>query len=210
MTIRVNSSDCLIQIPIYMRCKMDWCNLYQLVLQNRLTKEVFVYKLRDFNSNNQVRYTFRFEIQDCMEYGEYTYYLIRNDEWEAIDINTTYVPDSNRLTDKEMVLSNNKFLIVGDKLVVLPFTRVKLIDASGCDLSSDGSYLTTKKESDDCRITGELETCIELLATGLFKYENTDDIPIIPVKDNTSYKSDARKTYKTYSKDKQVKVYSNG
>lgn len=143
------------------RCMEDACNLYQVILQNTYTKEVFVYKVRDFSANN-IRFCFRFIMPECT--GDYMYYIVSNNEWDSSEINWDNIDNTNLLTDKTAVTFNGMYLVANGKLVVSKYFKAK------ATIKEMELPILVESESEDERTEGELVTSLDILSKGLLRY----------------------------------------
>lgn len=145
--IIANKNTRWIYLPLFERCKVDSCNIYQLICLHRSTRYCVVFKLRNFlNGIVPNRFKFRIEFPDCMPTGEYSYYLVSNNEWTMAEINTNFVVDTVRQADVIAIKANCQYI------------------------GSNGKLLVTRlcKEGD---ATGPIATHLTVLHTGLLRYK---------------------------------------
>lgn len=158
----------IIHLPKLERCKLDECNLYYLLLHNNYTKELWVFKVRDFNSN-PIRFNIYLEIPECFDEGEYTYYLVSVDDWNTDKLSTNYPTQTQFQTDKEAITTNGMYIISNNKMLVTSKFKAKLL-IDGKEIKDASHLLTAFGESDDEREEGEIVKEVNVLNTGLLKY----------------------------------------
>lgn len=168
----------VLESPKLLRCNLDPCNIYQLVLQHKFTKEIFLFKVRDL-SWNTLRFYFNMQVPDCFPDGEYDYFIISNDEWSTDEINVDIVKHTNLYTDKGLVTLNDKCIIIGDKLLVTKFFKARVFNC-GKQLTYNGDYVIAQQASQDDKAYGDIVKNINILGRGLLKFnycrEDKDDV----------------------------------
>lgn len=157
------------------RCKNDPCNIYQFIIQNKATKEIVIFKLRDYACYNPIYYQFRFEIPEWLEYGEYDMYLVKNWDWNPKSINEDNIYNSYRKTDKSAIGNNGLKFITGNTLIVTSLFKAKMIDITESKLKANGFDLIAYTKSDDNRPVGEIWTYIDVIFTDIAKYKPGKD-----------------------------------
>lgn len=175
-----------LHLPVLQRCLLDPCNLYRFILQNSCTKRVFVYRIQALLGNTKVsnfRLCFRFEVAECMDEGEYTYYLVSDDNWinpENIDINS--VKSSVKWTDKGAILYDDMLLVANNKLVVtgkykaIVFNKDELLigNVDGCVTDEKQMFLVNSRSEDE-NVVSDILKQLNILGAGLLKYNRAKD-----------------------------------
>lgn len=158
-------------IPKVDRCNLDPCNVYQLILTNVFTKDIYVFKVKDVALTDR-RFNIWVELPECAEYGEYEYYLISNDEWNPIDIDSNIPKDSIKCTDKSAITFNGKYLVAGDYLLVTKFfyTQVSLGDKIVTD--NEGNRVLVEQVSEDTNSIDDLYKTLDIIARGMLTYKD--------------------------------------
>lgn len=179
--IYTDSPDFYLTIPKINRCKLDGCNVYQLLLHNTYTKEVWMFKVRDsvflknftldINPVSETRFQFHMIFPEDMQHGTYEYYILPNGEWEAEDINVDVIDNSYTATDKSGVVNNGQFLVLGDKLLVLSSFEAKVVMNGLSVFLNENTALKHTTTSKDERLEGEIFKCLSIIQRGLIKYE---------------------------------------
>ncbi len=164
-------------LPKVDRCKLHTCDeSYQLILQHKATRKLFVYRVKDHSRNNPVYFHFHFSVAEDMEYGEYNLYLVSANHWIKEEIDRVDPKATIRVPDKTPVLINGWFITSGNELLMNRTTRAIIEDAYSC-LTTDGDYYVANLTSCDERIYGDLEEPIEILYTDILKYRDHDLAP---------------------------------
>ena len=158
-------------VPRVDRCKNDPCNIYQLVMQNKATKEIVIFKLRDYACYNPIYFQFRFNIPEWFKYGEYDVYLIKNNDWQPPSVNEDNICNSCRKTDKSVIGSEGLKFIAGNTLIVTSLFKAKLVDVTESRIKSNGLDLIAYTKSSDNRPAGEIWTYLDVIHTDLAKYK---------------------------------------
>lgn len=167
-------------LPKVNRCRLDPCNLYQLILQNKATKEFTIFKIRDYSTNNPMYFVCYFDIPEWFEAGEYEMYFVKSNEWVPGQINEDNVYDSVVMTDKTPVAMHGILLMSGDRLLVTKNFKAKLADISNTGVKSRGYEIVSYTDSKDMRATGEIWTYLDVLFTDIVKYKQVEnDLNII-------------------------------
>lgn len=158
-------------IPKVDRCKKDPCNLYQLIWQNKGTKEIEVFKVRDYASISPVYYVFNFRLPEWFEFGEYDLYLVKNWNWSPYKVNEDNIYNTQKHTLKTPVNTNGVLIVSGGKLLVTNRFKARLSDACNNSLLSNGSTIIAYSSSDDKRAQGEIWTYLDIIHTDLAMYK---------------------------------------
>lgn len=183
-------------LPKLKRCMIDSCNVYHLILRNQYTKEIFLFKVRDFLTTSSVRYAINMVLPECMEYGEYEYFLISNDEWNQDEISVDVVKNTQLHTDKSLLEYDGMFFVSNNKILVTKNFKARIF-FDGLPLATkDGEILVGNQASKDDNSEGDITKELTILNRGILKYENQDLLCCEPVKE---YKSQTQ-TYKQYGK----------
>lgn len=189
------SNNSQLIVPKVNRCKSGYCNIYQIVLQNKATKEIIIYKVRDYSSGNPVHYLFNFLVPDWLEYGEYDFYLLPDSDWFNEEIDQDNPSTSVRSVDKGGITANGRFLVSGNTLIVTSNVKAKMYDHTGQVVSGKKGYLVTAqaRDTDPC---GDICKGIEIIHTDLLKYKPENEPYYAEPKGISS-----RKQYKEYKRD---------
>lgn len=194
--ITIDDKCITIPVPLFERCKKDSCNIYNMILQHRASKCITVFKVRSVTTKTDIRLWIKLVMPDDMEQGEYTYYLVSEDEWKNSEIDRNYVLYSYRKTDKEAFTVGGKIIVANNGIVVQKWKNARLIDATG-DIIAKGKYLSAKAESEDAKAVGKIyEPMMGMLATGVLKY-GIDDIMCCD--DELIYSDNAQDEYTIYN-----------
>lgn len=164
--IYLGLSDTEIYLPRIDRCKGDCCNLYQLIFQNLATKDVTVFKLRDYSQGNPSFYRFSIVVPEYLKTGEYKIFLVSAAEWCRDEIDVNAPQRTERVTDKEAITANDAYLVFNGKLLVTGYFRAEVIDASG-EVTSDGQHIHVRGKSQDERPCGEISKSVDVIHTDL-------------------------------------------
>ncbi|MCC8187424.1 MAG: hypothetical protein LIP08_07925 [Bacteroides sp.] len=175
--ILVNHDTDELILPKVDRCKLNtYDESYQLILQHKATRKLFVYCVKDHGRNNPVYFHFHFSVAEDMEYGEYNLYLIAANHWSKEEIDRVDPKATLRVPDKTPVLINGRFITSGNELLMSRTTKAIIEDAYSC-LTADGDHYVANLTSCDERIYGDLEEPIEILYTDILKYRDHDFDP---------------------------------
>lgn len=167
--IIVQKEEEIIYIPINQRCKIDKCNIYQLIIYDRYEKCTLVYKLQNI-SFDPIRFAFKIILPDYFTDGhEYTYYLVNTNEWTPKDINKNYVTNTRRTTDKQAISKDGLYIISNGKMLVTSFFKAKLMQED--EKIKEGEYVVlVNDKSKDMRAYGDIVDSLSILDIGIMKY----------------------------------------
>lgn len=184
----VGSETDYIYIPKLLKCKLSECNDYLMILHSNYNKDVWVYKLRDYNYS-PLRFQFYIEFPEEFEQGEYTYFVVKYDERITDDLSAQYPEKTDIIPDKGSVSFKGLYIISGDTMLVT--NRFKGI------IKNEGDYVIFKDyglissyTTDDKSVSGNLVTKIDVLNSGLLKYHVPEKIccdKFYDGKENKSY-----------------------
>lgn len=163
------------------RCALDPSNVYQLILQHTSTRDLLLYKVRDYAVNNPVYFSFSFPTADTMQYGEYKVYLIRNSDWHPQEIDIVAIKDSQRNTDKVPITINGYYIISGNTIMMTNKQKKLIADAYQAT-EVDGKSIVVNYDGSDERAKGDLSEAIEIIQTDLLKFPQPCDIGCKPEK----------------------------
>lgn len=189
----VNSNSEYIEIPKLLRCRQNDCNIYLLILHSNYTKDVWVFKVRDFRFND-IRYLFYMEFPEGFCENEYNYYLVSYDDKITEDLITSFPQFTNIQADKYSVTFNDMFLIVNNKIIVT--NKFKAILTNECnEIKFDDYGIKASFETPDKSSTGDLVTGLCILNSGLLKYHTPEKICC-----DNSYNGNEKSRYIQYRK----------
>lgn len=183
----VEKNKVYLHLPVLQRCLLDPCNIYRLILQNNFTKRVFVFRIRALLGNTRVsrfRLSFRFEVAECMDEGEYSYYLVSDENWiNPGNININSVKYSEKTTDKGAILYDDMLLVAGNKIIVTGkfkatvFNNDELLigNVDGCE-TDEKQMFSVNSRSEDKNVVSDIVKQLNILGTGLLKYYQTKDL----------------------------------
>lgn len=106
---------------------------YSLVLQNTVTKQIYIYNLNNQNYSENIYYKFDITLDDNTPDGEYQYVLFYNpNKWEiVIDPNNIYQDQYNGyvlVTYDNILTTNTKILIAGKPIPILSTGLIRVGD----------------------------------------------------------------------------------
>lgn len=162
----------LVEFPKLEKCRKDPCNIYYLILHNTFTKEITLFKVRDYNSN-RLRYRIYLKLPECFEEGEYTYFIVGHDDWEydRRKISTNYPEDTQIQTDKGAIAYNGMYLVANGKMLVTSRFKAKVFINDEQAVWGDISHpIINTFTSKDKRSEGEIVKELNILNTGILKF----------------------------------------
>ncbi|MCD8079642.1 MAG: hypothetical protein LUF04_04275 [Bacteroides sp.] len=170
--IYITGNEKILLIPRIDRCKNDLCNIYQLLLQNRSTKEITIFQLPDYYYGHPVYYGFKIHLPDWIGYGEYDLFLLSDENWDGKDINPDNPRNTIRYTDKGTISANDMLIVVNGLLLVTKHFKGRWVDATGNKVEGNKCSFTVDSESKDERLTGETFRCLDIIHTDILKYKH--------------------------------------
>jgi hypothetical protein len=172
--IITSDKEFFLQLPIFQKCNLDPCNKYLILLQNNFTKECWLFKVLNFSNNHKLRFLFRFDIPKCMERGEYTYYLITNNDWDIDNINIDNIKNSVDITNKMAITNDGLYIINYNVMLVTSGFKALLYDCDDIIVNDkvplQFEFNTTKDDD------GFIVKYLNIIQTGLFKYVESNKI----------------------------------
>lgn len=161
----------ILELPKVDKCKLDRKCIYMFIIQNTFTKDIWLYRVRDWNILNPLRFQFKMCFQENMPKGEYEYYLVSDEHWQYGELDVNNVRKTQVITDKSFLKLGNHFLLANNKLLVInSFKEVVTKDGYPVLIGKDLGLKTIKK-SKDKRSEGELYRSLSIISSGLIKYE---------------------------------------
>lgn len=165
-----------IVIPKLERCMQDPGNIYFLILHNNYTKEIWMFRLRDYRGSRML-YIFPVSMPVEFEEGEYTYYLVSKDEWNVERVSIHYPEKSLFVTDKEAVSHGSMYIVSNGDMLVTKYFKARLcvgdteIHAGGDGKHHERIAVTCIHEGE---ARGDITREVRILNTGLLKYRRID------------------------------------
>lgn len=175
-------------IPVIQRCK-DCNDEYQLIIMNRMRRCIYVFNLEDI-SNNYLRYHFEFDMPECAEKGEYTYYLVCNDQWNNKEIDRNFVLNTIRKVDKSYFTYDGNIIVYNGRVLVTSWLKAAL-SFEDEPIKISGQYIIVDEQSIDNRADGEIVEYLDVLYTGILKYNDINCC-------NNGYNGKNQKEYYSY------------
>lgn len=165
--------NCRLCLPKVDRCKLSCWDIYQLIIQHKSTRQIFIFKVRDYAPCNPVRFHFYISFPQCMPVGEYDLFIVSGDIWKVEELDPVF-PKKTTLsytTDKTPVMIGGQFIVSDRKILMSSQTKAIIGDHFGA-LEVDGDYIITTIPSQDRRATGEIAQteCIDIIQTDLLKF----------------------------------------
>lgn len=182
--------------PKINRCLLDACNIYRVILYNRMSEDTYVMRVRDRSSDNPLRFCFYIEVPECIANGEYTYYVINDDEFTAETLNRNFIGNSKLVADKNAICFGGKFLLdsCGRILVTNKFNASIVVGDCELEDPCTGDIILSNYESDDKRAAGDIVTRISVLSCGVLKILDMDTYDY----EDMLIKSGHKKEYETF------------
>lgn len=169
--IYIEENNAEIVLPVLKRCKLDPCNLYNFVLHNQYTKELFVFKVRSLSIGliRDLRFHIKLKLPECIQEGTYDYYLFSFDNWDnsSIDIDLPYLTE--KVSEKGAITSNNKYIVIDNMMIVTKWFRANVYDDNGMVISDCVSFVGLEESDDESTISDIVKTP-EILSSGILKY----------------------------------------
>lgn len=150
------------------RCYLSPSNIYLVIFQHQMTKEVSVCRVRDILSF-RLRFNLFCSIPECSPEGTYDYFIVRDEEWigDINNLNWDSIGLSEFYPMLSPILSSDGILTVGDTILLLNNFKVPLFKVD----SNPGEpvYLTVKREIDE-EPEGDYPHKLKICGRGLLKY----------------------------------------
>lgn len=162
----------IIYLPKLLGCDPEESE-FQLIIQNRYTKQTIIYEVNDLD-NNPLRYKFEIDMDYCTSNGEFEYFLVTRNDWKYNELNTNIIKNTQHLIDATALNINNEFIIYDNFLVVVNNFKSDYVD-------EDGNYTPLGIEGDICKT-------IYIWSRGLARYNHKDILPSKPKQINVKNK----------------------
>jgi len=171
--IKINENTRRLKIPRVDRCKTNSCDEYNAVLKNTATKEIIVYKLKDYNIKSQSYFYFDFYVPEWLETGTYEFYLTYNYDFFKEHIDSDNIYGSERHVKKAVNILENMIMVEGDSIIVSPEFSARIVDM-GHEITTQGCSLLSLVDSDDQSEGGNLYRKIDIIQVDILYYPCKD------------------------------------
>lgn len=167
--IILNNCESSLLLPRVDRCENSCNGIYQLIFHHLATKQLIIYKVRDWFPCNPAYYRFEFFITNYMQYGEYKVYLIRNSDWYPDELKINDIAGSIRYAGKDPVSINGHYIISNGKLLMTRKLSGILTDHYKPAIANNQAIIVNYNSCDD-RAEGDICEGIDIISTYLAKY----------------------------------------
>lgn len=181
-TLMIRETTCNnieIILPKLDRCKISDDHTYTLILQNNYTKTLHILKVVDriwidqiHVCRNPLRFHFDICKPECLEPGEYTYYLCEYGNWNRLNVDTNNVKAASIKNRDEAVINGQCILI--DGMVLVHHAITGILSSEGQAVINDGFGLVVSVNDHDLPEIAHLLTRLTILTNGIFKYSPCD------------------------------------
>lgn len=173
-----------LDVPKLRRYCLNPCNIYQIIFENTYTKEIIVYKTRDLHYFNKLRFKL---IITGLPSGTYKYYVINDNDWRGEELDWNNIRNSSRIIPNGAVVTGDKYIVIGNKLLVTKYFTAKLVDSNLLDIEASCETLATTLFTEN-EPEGDIIKILVILATGLVNITNSTNEPVEYKEQNKSYK----------------------